>query len=401
MQPNQVPGFGGGLHLQAHDLRDPRRAMQAQPVYAQQSMLSTSQATAPVGNVQHGAGVVMAFAPQQPGVSIAISQPILTQHAPQQLITHQYASNSAAIQATNHAQHFAVPQQAVAAQPTTLQLQGLTPQQTLTQQPVWAGNFATAVPSHAVHASQPQSFGVQQLQLQPLQQQAPLNVANLNSNAPIHILGDTQTTRVPPQQQHQPQAQYEGILQHQQQQQPYPQPGSGSAQPFGQSPATGSNLTSVPTVPGINTIPALGGDIGNSSAATPTANSTGGAGGPRPMKRQANQTFAGPNAKRQQQVGSMNRNVSYRAPYTVAESPDELSMSASRALGAGPFPGVVQMLADVQAYIIKVMLYMVKHNQYRPSQHSGRVDKQGYDLCKLKADFLNEYKYEIDTRAAG
>lgn len=124
------------------------------------------------------------------------------------------------------------------------------------------------------------------------------------------------------------------------------------------------------------------------------------------MKRQAYQGLQGNAAKRhQQQRGGLINSLAYRAPYLVGKEKGEASGTpggqAPSPAAARPQPGVVRMLADVQSYIVRIMMYMVKHNQFRPLHAGGRVDKQGYDLCKLKADFLNEYKYELDTRAIG
>lgn len=381
MQPSQFTGLGG-LPIQSHDLRDPRRAAHVQQtLYAQPGATATP--AAQPGNIQYGAGVVMAsLAPQQLGLSVAYSQPGALRQLGNFSLLQPFGATLALTQPSTVPQQQMILQQqlAIQQQQSGLQLQCLAPQPQ-PQQPVW--NLTSIGPSGQNSGS---GLQLQQLQTAGAAAPRPMTVAPsaspaaplLGSNASIQQITASQVLAGLQPQQQQQQGQQQAPAQQQQ-----------------SSPA--GTITHSSTAPGPSSVGGTGAN------ATPVGGGSGGnAAGPRPMKRQAYQGLQGNSAKRQQQQrgGLANRSVGYRPVYAPCGD-DEDGPTPRTAVATKPFPGVVQMLADTQQLLLKIMLYMVKHSQFRPSQHSGRAEKQGYDLCKLKADFLNEYKYEMDTKAFG
>lgn len=187
-----------------------------------------------------------------------------------------------------------------------------------------------------------------------------------------------------------------------------------------------------------------------------------GAGGPRPMKRQAYQALQGSAPKRQQySSGRYNRSGDAfadgdaataattaaaatgtacasgdadMADAAAAAAGDDGACAAAAAANGGarpspakqlsvqglqgaprlaqkPYPGAVQLLADAQELISTIMQYMVKHKQFSSSGYSHaqgffasqhpQQQVNGYDLCRFKQDFMDKYKYELVHRDVG
>lgn len=394
MQPGHLPGLSG-LPLQSHDLRDPRRA--AQSSQGTQLHGIAAQAAGQPGAMLYTPGVVVtSFAPQQPGMHIAFSQPGAVQGFHNQTLIHPYGGNLPMAQAPGlPQQQFVMPQ----LQQPSLQLQRFAPQmapQPQQQQPLWTANLTSVGPVQAGHPVQLASHSLQQQQGQPAAPRPLVTAVAPGAKIPTESLGVTQPQPSLLQQQQQMQQ----LAQSQQQQQQQPPGALQSAARQAAGPPAAAAGAAGPPPPAAAPGPA---SMGPSSSGGAAAGGGSSAAAPRPMKRQAYQALQGNAAKRQhqQQRGLASNSVSYRAPYPLGDSVQEASGVPGGSAGARPAPGVVRMLADAQAYIVRIMLYMVKHNQFRPNHASGRVDKQGYDLCKLKADFLNEYKYELDTKAVG